>query len=84
MYQVSVDYAKSHLEELCDRTKQEGNGIKISRGDQGFVLLTQEDWEALVETNEWLQSPNIIADVQIARCEYNAHETLTMDQVFGS
>jgi PHD/YefM family antitoxin component YafN of YafNO toxin-antitoxin module len=84
MYQVTVDYAKSHLDELCDRTGQEPQGIKISRGDQDFILLSKTDWEALVETTEWLQSPNIVDDVESARREYANNETLTMDQVFGS
>jgi len=83
MYQVTVDYAKDHLDELCDRTKQERTGIKINRGNQSFVLLTQEEWETLVETAQWLQTPNITADIDEARREYAAHETVTMDQVFG-
>ncbi len=84
MYQVTVDYAKSHLDELCDRMGKEPQGIKISRGDQDFILLSQADWEALVETTEWLQIPNIISDVESARREYTNNETLTIDQVLGS
>jgi antitoxin YefM len=83
MYQVTVDYAKDHLDELCDRTKQEQTGIKINRGDQNFVLLTQEEWETLVETAQWLQIPNITADINKARREYANQETASMDQVFG-
>ena len=83
MYQVTVDYAKSHLDELCDRTVKEPQGIKISRGDQDFILLSQADWDALVETTEWLQFPNIISDVESACSEYANNETLTIDQVFG-
>ncbi|MEB3119609.1 MAG: hypothetical protein VKL41_00110 [Snowella sp.] len=84
MYQVTVDYAKSHLDELCDRMGKEPQGIKISRGDQDFILLSQADWEALVETTKWLQFPNIISDVESARSEYANNETLTIDQVFRS
>jgi len=39
----------SEADELCDRTVKEPQGIKISRGDQDFILLPQADWEALVE-----------------------------------
>ena len=84
MYQITVDYAKSHLDELCDRTVKEPQGIKISRGDQDFILLSQTDLEALVETTKLLQVPNIISDVESARREYANNETLTMDQVFES
>lgn len=83
MYQVSVDYAKDHLDELCDRTEHEQTGIKINRGDQSFILLTQEEWETLIETAQWLGTPNIIADIDKARSEYIAKETVTMDQILG-
>ena len=49
-----------------------------------YILLSQADWESLVETTKWLQFPNIISDVESARREYANNETLTMDQVFGS
>jgi hypothetical protein len=49
-----------------------------------YILLSQADWESLVETTKWLQFPNIISDVESARSEYANNETLTMDQVFGS
>jgi PHD/YefM family antitoxin component YafN of YafNO toxin-antitoxin module len=91
MYQVTIDYAKNYLEELCDRitvitegNDQELHSVKISRGDRNYILMTQEDWEALLETSEWLQTPNIMEDVESARSEYATHETLTMDQMFGS
>jgi hypothetical protein len=50
MYQVTIDYAKDYLGELCDQTEHEQTGIKIDRGDQSFILLTQKEWETLVET----------------------------------
>lgn len=59
MYQVTVGYAKDHLDELCDRTEQGQTGIKINRGDRSFILLTQEEWETLVETAQWLQTPTL-------------------------
>ena len=49
-----------------------------------YILLSQADWESLVETTKWLQFPNIISDVESARSEYANNETLTMDQVFES
>lgn len=50
MYQVTVDYAKANLEELCDRTEKEGDGVAIIRENRSYILITQEEWESLVET----------------------------------
>jgi PHD/YefM family antitoxin component YafN of YafNO toxin-antitoxin module len=58
--------------------------MRKSYYNPNYILLSQADWEALVETTKWLQVPNIISDVESARREYANNETLTMDQVFES
>lgn len=83
MYQVTVDYAKSHLDELCDHAIREPKGVAITRGDQKYILVNQEEWESLMETAEWMQDSNILSDVAAARQDYQGKEALTMEQVFG-
>jgi PHD/YefM family antitoxin component YafN of YafNO toxin-antitoxin module len=46
MYQVTVDYAKANLEELCDRTEKEPDGVAIIRENRSYILITQEKWES--------------------------------------
>lgn len=41
IYQVTVDYAKANLEELCDRTEKEPNGVAIVRENPRYILITQ-------------------------------------------
>jgi PHD/YefM family antitoxin component YafN of YafNO toxin-antitoxin module len=41
MYQVTVDYAKANLEELCDRTKKEPDRVAIVRENPRYILITQ-------------------------------------------
>ena len=52
MYQVTVDYAKKNLDELCDRATQESEGVAIVRENQSYVLITQEEWESLKSDRE--------------------------------
>ncbi len=83
MYQVTVDYAKGNLDELCDRAGQEPEGVAIVRENRSYVLITQEEWESLMETAELVRVPNLLEQVKSARQEYQNGEVLSMQQVFG-
>jgi PHD/YefM family antitoxin component YafN of YafNO toxin-antitoxin module len=83
MYQVTVDYAKANFDELCDRAGQEPEGVAIVRENRSYILITQEEWESLIETAELMQLPNLLTQVASARQEYQAGEALSMEQVFG-
>ncbi len=83
MYQVTVDYAKTHLDELCDRAQQEPDGIASVRENQSYILITQAEWEALQETAELMQIPNLLEQVATARQEYRRGEAIAIDQVFS-
>jgi PHD/YefM family antitoxin component YafN of YafNO toxin-antitoxin module len=63
MYQVTVDYAKANLDELCDRAGQEPEGVAIVRENRSYILITQEKWESLIETAELMQLPNLLTQV---------------------
>ena len=82
MYQVTADYAKNHLDELCDRVTQNSEGVAIVRNQQSYVLMTQEEWESLMETVMLLRDPNLLQDIETARQEFLSGETLSMEQVF--
>ncbi len=83
MYQVTVDYAKANLDELCDRADLEPEGIAIVRENRSFILITQEEWESLTETAELMQVPNLLKQVASSRQEYQKGKSLNMEQVFG-
>jgi PHD/YefM family antitoxin component YafN of YafNO toxin-antitoxin module len=70
MYQVTLDYAKDHLDELCDRASKEAEGVAIVRENQSYVLISQGKWESLLETAELLQIPGILEQVEAARRNY--------------
>ena len=39
MYQVTVDYAKKNLDELCDRATKESEGVGIVSENRSCILI---------------------------------------------
>ncbi|XGW00017.1 MAG: type II toxin-antitoxin system Phd/YefM family antitoxin [Leptolyngbya sp. BL-A-14] len=83
MYQVTSDYAQNNFDEILDRASQDPEGVAIIQANKSFVLISQEELEALIETVELLKDPTLLDDIQQARQEYSRGEVFTADQVFG-
>ena len=82
-YNVTADYAHQNFVEILQRASTEPEGVIIVQKDRSFVLLELETLEALLETAELLQMPDLLSDVAAARKEYQHGETVSMEQVFG-
>ena len=82
-YRVTADYARQNFDEIIQRADTEIEGVTIVKDNKSFVLIEQEELEALIETAELLQMPEILADVSEARAEYKRGETATMEDIFG-
>jgi len=83
MYCVTAEYAKNNFNEVIQRASTEAGGVVIVQENKSFVLISQEELEAWVETAELLQDPNLLSDIEEAQKEYQKGEALTMDQIFG-
>ncbi|MEM6837268.1 MAG: type II toxin-antitoxin system prevent-host-death family antitoxin [Cyanobacteria bacterium P01_C01_bin.120] len=83
MHHVTADYAKAHLDELCDRVNQVQEGVTIVRDDQSYVLLSQAEWESLMETAEIARIPGILDDVQAARQDYDRGDAIGLNRELG-
>ncbi len=82
-YNVTADYASQNFDEIIQRANTEAEGVTIVKDNKSYVLIDQEELEALIETAELLQTRDILKDVSQAREEYQQGETLTMEDVFG-
>jgi antitoxin YefM len=82
MYQVTSDYAQNNFNEILDRASQDPGGVAIAQANKSFVLISQEELEALIETVELLEDSTLIKDIQQSRQEYSRGEVLTADHVF--
>lgn len=83
MYCVTAEYAKNNFNEMIQRASTDAGGVVIVQENKSFILISQEELEAWVETAELLQEPNLLSDIKEAREEYQKGEALTMDQIFG-
>jgi prevent-host-death family protein len=83
MYRVTAEYAKNNFNEVIERASNESGGVVIVQENKSFILISQEELEALVETAELLQDSSLLSDIEESREEYQKGETLTMDQVFS-
>ena len=82
MYQVTSEYAKNNFNEVIERAANEPGGVVIVRENQNFILISQEELEAWVETAKLLEDPDLLTDIATAREEYQKGEVLTIEQVF--
>jgi antitoxin YefM len=82
-YHVTAEYAKTHFDEVLERASQEIEGVVIVVNNKSYVLIDQDELEALVETNELLKDSDLLTDIAAARKEYRQGETLSMEQIFG-
>ena len=83
MYRVTADYAKNNFNEVIERASNESGGVVIVQENKSFILISQEELEALVETAELLQDSSLLSDIEESREEYQKGEALTMDQMFS-
>lgn len=56
---------------------------RIASIEGGVVLLSEEDYENLIETLELLSTPGMRASLHAADAEIEAGETYSLDEVFG-
>ncbi|PSB01005.1 type II toxin-antitoxin system Phd/YefM family antitoxin [Merismopedia glauca] len=82
-YHVTADYAHQNFDEIIQRASTEPEGIIIVKDNKSFVLIDRQELEALIETSELLDIPNLATDIAQARAEYQKGETLTMEDIFG-
>lgn len=74
---LPVSKVKDRLNELVDEASSTRERVTITKnGAPAAVLIGAEDWESLQETLFWLSQPGIRDDVDQARREYGAGETL--------
>jgi antitoxin YefM len=83
MDQVTSDYAQNHFNEILKRASHNSEGVMIVQENKNFVLIAQDELEALIETTQLLKDPTLLSDIEQARQDYLQGDVLTMDQVFS-
>jgi antitoxin YefM len=82
-YHVTAEYAKTHFDEVLERASLDVEGVVIVMNNKSYVLIDQEEIEALIETTELLKDSELLTDIAATKKDYRQGETLSMEQIFG-
>lgn len=80
---VSATEARQNLFRLVARSIKAHIPIKIASKEGNAVLLSEEDYESLLETLELLSKPGFRKSIEEARADMKAGRTKSIKEVFG-
>ncbi len=83
MVMISATKARGALFTLLKRAIRGHELIRLRYREGDAILMSEEDYESLVETTELLQTPGLRASLRRAERDIKAGRVLTIDQVLG-
>ena len=83
MTSVTASEARSKLFQLLRKIIKTHIPIRISSKTGGAVLLSEDDYEGLLETLELLSTPEMLKSIQEAREDIKSGRTKSLKDVFG-
>ncbi|MAT99130.1 MAG: prevent-host-death protein [Anaerolineaceae bacterium] len=83
MQTITATNAKDDLLDLLRATVREHKQYRIAFEEGGAVLLSEEEYESLLETLALLSRPGFYESIKQADLEIREGDTLSMDDVFG-
>jgi antitoxin YefM len=85
-YSMTVLTATQAREQLFELTRKSVKGhmpIKIRAKAGDVVLISEDDYESLLETLELLSTPGLRESIREARADIKAGRTKSLEEVFG-
>ena len=83
METITAVRAQSSLQELLRSTIRDHKLYRIAADEGGAVLLSEAEYESLIETLELLSVPGLYESIKQADRQIHDGETLSFDEVFG-
>jgi antitoxin YefM len=80
---LTATQARKQLFELTRRSVRGHMPIKIRSKAGDVVLISEEDYEGLLETLELLSTPGLRESIREARADIKAGRTKSLEEVFG-
>jgi len=84
MKTITATEARKDLFNLLHRSAREHRQFRITHKGGAAVVLSEQDYESLLETLELLSTPGLLKSIRQARREVARGETYSMDEVFGA
>lgn len=83
MTTLTTTEARSHWFELVKKSTKGHRMFRIRSKEGDVVLLSQDDYDSLLETLELLSTPGLLKSIQKARKDIKEGKTYSMEEVFG-
>lgn len=81
---LTATEARKELFTLLKRSVRGHRQFRIKHKEGDVVLLSQEDYDALLETLELLSTPGLLRSIRRARREIARGETYPLEEVLGA
>lgn len=82
MQTITATNARSNLFSLLKKTLETHLPVRISSKEGGVIILSEEEYESLIETAELLSQPGLRASIKKADLDIEKGDVYTFDQVF--
>ena len=83
MTTLTASKARQDLFRLLEKSVKGHAPIKITSKSGDVILVSQEDYESLLETLELLSTPGMLKSIREAREDIKAGRTKSLKEVFG-
>jgi len=80
---VTATEARQNLFKLVKKSVKGHVPVKITSKEGDAVLVSEEDYEGLLETLELLSVPGMRKSIQEARADIRAGSTKSLKEIFG-
>ena len=84
MKTVTATEARRQLFKLLKGSVRGHRQFRIRHKDGDAIILSQEDYESLLETLELLSTPGFLKSIRRARGEIARGETYSLEEVFSA
>jgi antitoxin YefM len=81
---VTATEARKDLFKLLKGSVRGHRQYQITHYEGNAILMSQEDYESLLETLELLSTPGLLKSIRRARREIERGETYTLEEVLGA
>ena len=80
---VTATEARQHLFQLLRKSVKGHVPVRVSSKEGDAVIISEEDYENLLETLELLSVPGMRKSIQEARADIRAGRTKSLKDIFG-
>ncbi len=83
MTTITATQARQNLFVVLKRSVKGHTPVRITSKTGDAVLVSEEDYESLIETLELLSTPGVAKSIREARADINVGRTKSLKEVFG-